>query len=548
MRRALLPAVLIAVGAGLLGTAYAHPGSSSADGRQGGKVRSGGIFRIAFAPPEQLDQIDPAISNTQAGWALLDLACARLMTYPDKPAPAALHAVPEVAAAEPAISRDGKTYTFTLRSGFRFSDGTPVRASAFARAISRILAPGVRSAGIQYVQDIVGAADVQAGRATVPSGVVARGNRLVVRFKHPLADFAARTTMPYFCAVPPTLPADPEGVTAFPGAGPYYVTEYRPGERVVLKRNRFYRGTRPHYVDGFEVDLQVDSPQELLDRIERDEADWGIALPPAYFDPARGLVAKYGVNKSQFFVKPGFTFRGFVLNTARPLFRDNVPLRQAVNFAIDRSAMRLAAGGDLTGRLTDQYVPPSLPGFSDAQIYPLQSPDLQKAQALARGNTRSGKAVLYVYDIPLTLAFAQILRENLAKIGLDVEIQAIPVPAYPSRVSAVDAPFDIAFFVTPSVDYYDPYAYLSLVFDGRFVGSTNWAHFDSPKYNRLLRSAALLRGEARYRAYGKLDVQLARDAAPTVAQSYVSEPTLVSKRVGCVLLRPTLDLTAACLK
>jgi peptide/nickel transport system substrate-binding protein len=535
--------VFVAIGVGLLVSA-AHPTAEGA----AEQARKGGTFRVIFGAPEQLDHIDPALANTQAAWALLDTTCVRLMTYPDKPPPAAFRAVPEVATSYPKVSRDNKTFTFTLRSGFRFSDGTPVRASAFARAIYRTLAPGVRSPGIQYTRDIVGAEDVQAGRRTVPVGVVARGNRLVIRFRQPIADFPARTTMPFFCAVPPTLPADPEGVSALPGAGPYYIGEYRPGQRVVLQRNRFYRGKRPHHVDRFEVNLQANSAQEVLDRIERGDADWGIAPPPNYFAGDRRLIAKYGVNKSQFFVRPGFTFRGYVLNTSRPLFRDNARLRQAVNFAIDRSAVQRYAGGLVAGRLTDQYLPPSLPGFRDARIYPLQGPNLQKAQALARGQTRGGKAVLYTYDIPLSLGGAQILKENLAKIGLEVEIQGVPVPAYPARVSARDAPFDIAFVVTPSVDYYDPYAYLNLFFDGRFVGSTNWAHFESAKYNRLLRGAARLRGDARYRAYGKLDAEIARDQAPMVATAYVTEPTLVSRRVGCMILRPTLDLTAVCLK
>jgi ABC-type transport system substrate-binding protein len=532
--------VLVAVGVGLIGAA--------ARGGEPLQIREGGTFRIVFAPPEQLDHIDPAISNTQAAWALLDTACVRLMTYPDKPPPAAFRVVPEVATAYPKVSRDNKTFTFTLRSGFRFSDGSPVRASAFARAMYRTLAPGVRSPGAQYTRNIVGAADVQAGRATTLAGVVARGMRLTVRFQQAIADFPARTTMPFFCAVPPTLPADPEGVSSFPGTGPYYVSEYRPGQRVVLQRNRFYRGKRPHHVDRFEVNLQANSAQEVLDRIERGEADWGIAPPPNYFAADRRLAAKYGVNKSQFFVRRGFTFRGLALNTSRPLFENNIRLRQAVNFAVDRSAMQRYAGGLVAGRPTDQYLPPSLPGFRDAQVYPLRGPNLQKARALARGNTRGGKAVLWVNDIPLTLGFGQILREQLAKIGLEVDVQGIPGPAIPARVSAPDAPYDIVFVVTPSVDYYDPYAYLNLFFESRFVGSTNWARFESTKYDRLLRSVARLRGDARYSAYGKLDAQIARDQAPMVATAYVSEPTLVSRRVGCMILRPTLDLTAVCLK
>ena len=196
--------------------------------------------------------------------------------------------MPEVASGLPKISGDRRTYTFTLRSGFRFSDGTPVRASAFARAIHRTLAPGVNSPGAQHTRDIVGAEDVLEGRRTTASGVVARGNTLVVRFKRPAPDFLHRTTTTFLCAVPPNLPANPEGVREFPAAGPYYVAEYRPGERVVLRRNRYYRGTRPHHVDGFEVDLRALSPQEAVERVDRGEADWAYTTAGIYFDPSSG--------------------------------------------------------------------------------------------------------------------------------------------------------------------------------------------------------------------------------------------------------------------
>ena len=101
--------------------------------------REGGILRLALAG---VDYLDPALSYSLGSWALLDTTCARLMTYPDKPSPEGLRVVPEVAVDYPRISPNRKTYTFTLRPGFRFSDGTPVRASAFARAINRTFAPG----------------------------------------------------------------------------------------------------------------------------------------------------------------------------------------------------------------------------------------------------------------------------------------------------------------------------------------------------------------------------------------------------------------------
>jgi ABC-type oligopeptide transport system substrate-binding subunit len=95
-------------------------------------------------------------------------------------------------------------------------------------------------------------------------------------------------------------------------------------------------------------------------------------------------------------------------------------------------------------------------------------------------------------------------------------------------------------------DYRDPSAVLNVQLDSRFVGATNWARFDSPAYDRQLRDAARLRGAARYRAYGNLDVQLARDAAPMLAVDFFNDAELVSKRVGCVT-RP-FDLAAICLR
>jgi ABC-type oligopeptide transport system substrate-binding subunit len=532
-----------ALSAAILGLASAR---SDAGGSDAAKPPSGGIVQVVFAPPEQLDTMDPAIANTQASWSLLDLTCARLMTYPDKPGQQAYRLVPEVAAGPPRVSRDGKTYTFTLKRRFRFSDGKPVDARAFARAINRTLAPDLRSLGTRYMEDIVGARAVQAGRATTASGVVAHGYRLVIRLLRPFGDFPARTSMPFFCAVPPNLPADPEGRGAFPGSGPYYVSEYRPGQRVTLRRNRFYRGKRPHHVDGFSADLTGSSPQDVLDRIEDGRADWGIIPPPLYFAPERGLVRKYGINKTQFYVRPGYTLRAFMLNTSSPLFRGNTALRRAINYAVDR--MGIPGAGDPGARTTDQFLPPSLPGFRDVKIYPLRAPNLQKARALARGHLRSGRATLYVADLPLTLALGQVLKKDLAEIGLEVQVKGIPVPAYDARINTPGGPFDIAFFVTPSVDFYDPYAFLNLYFESRFIGRTNSSNLRSATYDRRLRAASRLRGRERLRAYGRLDAELVRNVAPVVPLTYISEPTLVSKRVGCILVRPALDLAAACLK
>jgi peptide/nickel transport system substrate-binding protein len=513
---------------------------------------NGGTLRVSFAQIgiSQIDSLDPARAYTQGSWAVVDATCARLVAYPDKPPPAGARIVPEVATGLPQITNGGKKYTFTLKTGYRFSNGAPVRASAFARAIYRALAPALDSPAQEYLREIVGAADVRAGRTTTVRGVVATANRLEIRFTEPVRDFIARLTTTFFCAVPPTLPADPEGIAAFPAAGPYYIAEYRPGVRAVLRRNRFYGGTRPHRVDSIVVDLDASSEQDVFSEIERGEADWGDVSSLTLLDPSRRLAARYGVNKGRFFVSPGLGLRAFAMNMSRPLFKNNLSLRRAINFAVDRPAYVRATSGTTSGALmTDQYLPPTMLGFRDANIYPLRGPNLAKARKLARGHTRNGKLVLYCFDVPPAIAGAQVLKRDLARIGLAVEITPIAPTSFGARMSTANEPYDMApVFWAP--DYLDPFQFLNVLFDGRYLPGANSARFDSPKYNTLLRRAALLRGSARYEAYGKLDVRIARDAAPLVAISVPKEAMFVSARVGCVVYRPSLglDLPAACLK
>jgi ABC-type oligopeptide transport system substrate-binding subunit len=525
---------------------FAQPGSSA-------RGRDGGILRISLSPAAGLDFVDPALSFTQPGWALLDATCARLMSYPDKASPAAYRVQREVAAGY-RVSKDFKTYTFTLRRGFRFSDGKPVQASAFAHAINRALQPLINAPAAMHMQDIVGAADVLAGRRPTARGVVARGNTLTVRFTRPAPDFPARTAMPFFCAVPPNLPASAEGAGApLPSAGPYFVQEYRPNERVVIRRNPYYGGERKVHLDGFNVDLRGGTPQDMIRRVDRDEADWGHMISAVYFgDPTLDLAAKYGINKSEFFVKPGLTLRMLAFNSSRPLFRDNPKLRRAINFALDRKALQAPAGGPNATRLTDQYLPYGIPGFRDSHVYPVETPNLPRAKALASGNLRGRKAIMYTTDVLPARLTAQLVKQQLAAIGLSVEVKEIPLhiasAAYLEKLARRGEAWDIALVLwTPNIP--DPHAYLNQLLETQFLDGGTLTGFHSGRASRVLsRAARMLQARSRGAAYGALDAMLARDYAPLAALAVAKEVTLVSNRVGCIVLRPVLDLAVACLK
>ena len=543
MNRLAFSAAMVVLGLAAGAAAYAVPGRSSVS-----TVRNGGVFRVSMGY-EEFDYVDPALAYRTSTWALLQATCAKLMNYPDKPLPQGLQAVPEVAASYPRISANGRQYTFTLRRGFRFSNGARLTAASFARGIARLLAPSIQqpdaaAPGLQYALDIAGSDAVLAGRASTVSGVVARGQKLVVRLKRPLPDFPARLAMPFFCAVPPGLPADPEGVRSYPSAGPYYVSQFRAGQQVVLRRNRFYRGPRPHHVDRIVVNVTT-SP-DAIDQLERGAADWGTFAPAAFSAKAAELERKYGL-KGRLSLRPAAGLRFVILNCERPLFRDNARLRRAINFAIDRLALVQQLGGATVSRPTDQYLPIGFPGFQQARIYPFR-PDVQRARALARGHLRGGKAVFYAS--PRTVALAQAVKQNLAQIGLDVDIKTPPNVG--ARLATRGEPFDMAFnfWIT---DYFDPFAFINLLLDGRQLSQSdnkNWSYFNSPRYNRLMDRASRLTGTGRYRAYASLAHRLARSAAPLAAFAVPNDATLVSARVDprCKILNPGLDLAAVCLK
>jgi ABC-type transport system substrate-binding protein len=523
-RTGLLPAggVLILV-AGLL-----VPAAS------GDSAREGGTFNIAGVP----DTIDPAITIFDATGGA---TCAQLMNLPDKPPPLGTRVVPEVAARYPKVSNGGKTYTFTVRNGFRFSTGEKVTAASFARAINRVLNPVMKSPSVQSMIDIVGAQAVLDGKATEASGVKAQGNTLTVRLKRAAGDFPARVSTLGFCAVPANLPISQEGIGApFPSAGPYYASEFVPGEKLVLERNPSYGGSRPRHVDEFSF---ANYPDPVA-AVKNGDADFAWDLGPQLLV---GLEPKY---RSQLHVRSGEVVRYVLLNDSRPLFKDNVALRRAINFAIDRRALIRARGGALTGPPTDQYLMPAMPGFVDARIYPLDRPDRSRAKALASGHTRSGKAVFYVRDTPEQIAQAQIIQRDLKPLGVDVKTKRFPGPALFQRLFTPGTAWDIA-LVGTGAGYFDPYGLLNTSFDGKLIGtpsSFNIGHFNSPKYNARLAAASRLTGPARYLAYGELDVDLARNAAPVAAYQIENAATFVSTRTGCIVLHTGLDLATVCLR
>ena len=515
------------------------------------EAKKGGTLRLAQG--RDFDTLDPALNYITNGWMLEFATCAKLYNYPDAPAPRGAIVVPEVAKAFPKVSADGKTQTIDLKHSYRFHTGQRITAANFIAALNRDANPQLQSPATTYLHEIVGADAVIAGKERVISGIRALGSyTLRIRTTSPLPDLVSRLTMPFFCPIATNTPL--QEIDDPPGSGPYYVSSWVRNRQVVLERNRFYRGPRPANVNRIVWTIGL-AGEACRNAVELNQTDYCVnGAPPA--DNAE-LAARYGINQKdgQFFFNPTLSLWYFAFNHDRPAFKGlgQIPLMQAINWAIDRRAL-VRAGGFLGGRRTDQILPAAM--GRKASIYPLggvSEQSLARARALlAKAKLKPKTLVLYAPSFAPPGAWAQIFQFNLKRLGIDVQIRYFPnYGAMGPRVGTRGEPFDVA-LTGWFVDYADPISFFSTL-DGENIqptGNQNVAYFNRPKYNRAIERISRMTGEERSQAWANLDVEMMRDDPPWAPFENAVQSDLVSRSFGCYLFNPVflLDLVAACKK
>jgi peptide/nickel transport system substrate-binding protein len=496
----------------------------------GGSATNSLTLRIVSA--EDVDSLDPALALSDVSLPILAATCSKLFEFgPRAAAPRA-----EVAAGWPYVSPDRRTYAFTVRQGFRFSDGSQVTAANFAAAIERIRNPDMRSPWASFTSDI--------------RRVTAHGPRtLVVTLQRPAGDLVARLASHWACPIPVRLPPDPLGIDEIPGSGPYVVSSRTPGREIVLRRNSFYRGTRLRRPDEVIVTIggTAAANAEAVEAGRFDYVHYFWLLPPPPGTLIEEISARHGVNRTRFFARPSLGTVYLALNTERPLFRNNRRLRRAVNLALDRAEI-LRQGGVLRGERTDQLLPPKMPGFVPRYIYPLGTPALASARRLAAGNLRGARAVLYVGDEPTALRRAEVIRANLARIGLVVDIRSFPRPVLAARAAQRGEPFDLV-LTGWHAHYGDPAEFLVSLLGGTIKrrDNMNLSYFQGRSGE--IQAAHRLHGPKRYRALGALEVDIMRRDAPVAPLFHPYSYWLVSERVHCFAERQLgVDYGSVCLR
>ena len=535
-RRFWLSAAVAAIGASMLVfTAFAGAASS----KPGAK---GGTLKFNFSGSD-FDFTDPSLAYGVQSWQLEYATALKLYNYPDKPKPLGSKIQPEGAAGFPVISKNGKTYTITIKPGYKFSDGSAVTAKNYAFAINRALSKTMQSPAAPFIDTlnaanaqiggIVGANAVVTGAANTASGVRVSGNKLIIKLLQPDGGMLAKLGMPFFQALKTDLAQDPKGVAAYPSAGPYYIASRDIGRQATLKKNTHYKGPRPANADTIQITANTNLDQSLL-QVKSGEVDYDMGGLPA--SAHADLGAQFGVNKGRYFVNSLVETDYVALNTARAPF-SSTNLRKAANFAIDRPAM-LRVRGKYAGQRTDQILPPGMGGFRNAAIYPLRGSQYDKAKSLAGGGC--GKVTVLTGNTATGQALGQVFKYNLTQIGCDVTVKLFAGFQLYVFAGQKGADFDAA-IAGWNQDYPDPYDFLDVLLNGNNIhenNNNNIAYFNNAAINAKLVAANKKIGAARYKAYGDLDLEITKNHAPWASYDNRNTREFISAKVGGYVFQP----------
>jgi ABC-type transport system substrate-binding protein len=506
---------MLVLGVALLVASFSVSSATSAPSRAySAALLRGGTLRVNESDAD-FDYVDPQLAYRTDDWTMLDPTAMLLVGYPER---ASTRLYPIGATSFPTVSRDGRTYTFRIRAGLKFSDGSPVTAAAYQRAFERLLSPKMGSpvgVNIHLQDELVGGEKFLRGKARHIRGIGARGLRLTVRLTRPNASFESQMAMPWFTATKPSTPYSRRGLNTFPSAGPYYIASRVPSRVTVLKRNPYYRGPRPANADTIVFTPNTDADQTLL-QLKAGEVDLDLTgVPPAASAP---LAKEYGVNKGRFWVGPTKCVLYMQMNTSRPPF-NNVALRKAANWAIDRPA-QVRLMGAYAGSPTDQMLVPGVLGYRPLNIYSREGSDIAKAKEAGGAAIASAPVINFVHTPDrVQTNRAQVAELNLRQVGF--QIKDVPMPW--NTLNQLAGTRGTSYTFTSNggwcADYFDAFDYINVLFDGRTIQATNnvaWTYFNNPTFNRELDAASLLSGPARVGAYARLDYELMTKYVPVV--------------------------------
>jgi peptide/nickel transport system substrate-binding protein len=415
--------------AGCGGSSSSSSASSTTTGSNASHV-GGTLNLMAESSP---DSIDPAFAYQVESWDYMHMMYDGLVAFKEVGGVHSTDLVPDLATALPVITDGGKTYTFTLRKGIKFSDGTPVVASDFKTSLERLWKA---TSPAPYYRDIVGGTQCDAKPTTCNlTGITTNDStgQIVIKLTGADGELTDQLALPFAAVTPPGLPDKDVGTKPIPTTGPYMIQSFAPSTGIVLVRNpkfkEWSKDAQPAgYPDTINWKWGVTNEAEV-NAVQNGQTDWFYDNPPP--DRLNELATK---SPHQLHVEPSLGTYWTFLNTRIPPF-NNLKARQAVNFAVDRNAVVKLWGGPGIASPTCQIVPASMPGGSPPYC-PYTSgsttsghytgPDLAKAKQLIQESGTTGDAVkLLTETVSPVNQIGQYIQTVLTSLGYKVTLHQL---------------------------------------------------------------------------------------------------------------------------
>ena len=401
----------------------------------------GGTLRVVA--DDDLDSLDPGRGWSSTSWAVLSLTNDGLVTYARMPGPGGATIVPDLAVALPVAQDGGRTYTFQLRRGLRYSTGAPIRPGDFRATFEREYRAETGLAAFRV--PIRGAEDCSRSRCDLSRGIVVddAARTITFRLSKPDPDFLYKLALPFGSVVPAGSPPVGSGARPLPATGPYRILRYAPGREVVLVRNPRFRPWSPAaqpggFPDRIALRLGLD-PAHQADEISAGSADVMLSSP---LPGALGRLSRRVPLQLHSWALPQFD--GMFLNTRVAPF-DRVAVRRALALAVDRAAIVAISGGSNVARPACQILPPGFPGHQPfcpftsrpnaAGVW--QAPDLSRARNLIAGSGTSGMAVVVatIRNDPAKRRVGRYFVGLLNDLGYRASLRLYPNPTRTTRPS-----------------------------------------------------------------------------------------------------------------
>lgn len=511
---------------------------------------AGGSITVGLSA--QPDALDPALSFSPEVWESLWLVYTPLLTYQHAEGEAGTKLIPGLAEALPEISDGGRRYELRLREGIEYSDGTTVRASDFEHSVKRVLS--LESPGTPFFSPIEGAEEfLKAGQMSGDiSGIETddRTREITIDLEAPDATFANVLATTFAGLVPGDTPARNMTQEPPPGVGPYRFDGTERSGGFALERTTGFDlpGIPAAELEGVNAEIVRDASRATEDVISG-RLDY-IVNPPAP-DQLAEVRERYADRYEEFPTTSIYYF--FMRPDLEPF--DDRRVRQAVNFAIEESAIVRLFGGLLEP--TCNVIPPSVPGYEPLEPCPYGDPngpaDLERARRLVEAAGATGEQVtVWGNSEPEPERVTEYLADALNQIGLDAEPRIIGPSVYFQTVGNERTEAQIG-FANYFLDFPHPANVLSIV-DGDLIqqrATSNLGRVDDAGLNdRLDELRRAPRVEAVAEEWAAVDAEVVREAyvAPFGNRKLT---TFVSERVdpACPLVHPVFghDYTSFCL-